>query len=115
MATPVRSFADSFPVAKPVRMDDLIDYGDDAIVSRTLARTEAGTLTLFAFSAGQGLSEHTAPFDAFVQVVEGHLELVVDGKKVVAQAGENVLMPASIPHAVNATVNAKMLLFMLKR
>ena len=115
MAPPVRAFADSFPVAKPVRMEELVEYGDDAIVSRTLARTETGTLTLSAFSAGQGLREHTAPFDAFVQVVEGQLELVVDGKKVVAQAGENVLMPAAIPHAVNAEVDAKMLLFMLKR
>lgn len=115
MTPPIRSFADSFPVATPVRMDDLIEYGEDAIVSRTLARTDSGTLTLFAFSAGQGLSEHTAPFDAFVQVVEGQLELVVDGEKVLAQAGENVLMPASIPHAVNAEVDAKMLLFMLKK
>ncbi len=115
MTPPKRAFAESFPVAKPVRLEALIEYGEDAIVSRTLARTESGTLTLFAFSAGQGLSEHTAPFDAFVQVVEGELDLIVDGEHVLAKAGENVLMPASIPHSVNAEVNAKMLLFMLKK
>lgn len=115
MTPPKRAFAESFPVAQPVRLDELIEYGDDAIVSRTLARTESGTLTLFAFSAGQGLSEHTAPFDALVQVVEGELDLIIDGAHVSARAGENVLMPASIPHAVNAEVDAKMLLFMLKK
>ncbi len=115
MVIPIRSFAESFPVSEPVFMADLVAYGDDAIVSRTLARSEAGTLTLFAFSEGQGLSEHTAPFDAFVQVVEGQLILTIDGKEVVAETGTSVLMPASIPHAVDARVDAKMLLFMLKR
>lgn len=115
MSDLIRSFAKTFPVAEPVTLANMVQYGDDAIVSRTLARSQAGTLTLFAFSAGQGLSEHTAPFDAFVQVVEGELSLTIDGQEVRAVSGESVLMPAAIPHAVDAPVDAKMLLFMLKR
>jgi quercetin dioxygenase-like cupin family protein len=85
------------------------------IVSRTLYKEAPGTLTLFAFDAGQQLSEHTAPFDAFVQVLDGAVELTIGGEKVPAKAGELVLMPAGVPHAVTARERFKMLLIMFRR
>ena len=91
-----------------------MDYGAGSIVSRTLLQNRAGTLTLFAFDRGQGLSEHTAPFNALVQVLEGRLKLTIGGKPVPAAAGETVLMPAGVPHALHAPVRVKMLLTMLR-
>ena len=78
----VKTFSDSFPAAQAVRLEEMIAVSPDAVVSRTLAKGEAGTLTLFAFDAGQKLSEHTAPFDAFVQVLDGRLELTIGGEAV---------------------------------
>jgi quercetin dioxygenase-like cupin family protein len=83
-------------------------------VSRTLLQRRAGTLTLFAFDRGQGLSEHTAPFDATVLVVEGTAELTVGGRKVVVEAGRLAVMPAGVPHAVRAPERFKMLLIMIR-
>jgi quercetin dioxygenase-like cupin family protein len=83
-------------------------------VSRTLARAPGGSLTLFAFDAGQELSEHTAPFDAFVTVLDGKVELTIGGERVAAAAGETVLMPAGVPHAVRADGPFKMLLAMVR-
>jgi len=102
------------PVAEPVRLADLVSYQDDSVVSRTLAKQNGGTVTLFAFGEGQSLSEHTAPFDALVHVLDGDAELVIGGKTMVAAAGETVLMPADIPHAVNAPGRFKMLLVMIR-
>jgi quercetin dioxygenase-like cupin family protein len=99
---------------EPVLLPTLVAYQDGAIVSRTLAKSSGGTLTLFAFDEGQALSEHTAPFDAFVQVLDGEAELVVGGKPVAARAGETVLMPGHVPHAVNAKTRFKMLLMMVR-
>jgi quercetin dioxygenase-like cupin family protein len=87
---------------------------DRGIASRVLAKTSGGNVTLFAFDAGEGLSEHTAPFDALVLVLEGKLALTVGGAPVAAGAGEIVRLPAQVPHAVDATVAAKMLLIMLR-
>lgn len=98
----------------PFQLEQLVAYGEDAIVSRTLAKGSAGTLTVFAFDQGQELSEHSAPFDAFVTVLEGKGVLVIDGKEVVASKGQTVLMPANIPHAVKASQRFKMSLVMLK-
>lgn len=97
-----------------MRLEALVDYQEGAVVSRTLAKTSGGTLTLFAFAAGQGLSEHSAPFDAWVQILAGAGELVIGGKPVRAQAGETVLMPANVPHALHAAEPFKMLLTMLR-
>jgi len=102
------------PAAQPVDLAGLIHYAEGAIVSRTLAENEAGTLTLFAFDAGQGLSEHSAPFDAVVQLLDGEAELTIGGKAVCAAAGQIVLMPANVPHAVKAPRRFKMLLTMLR-
>jgi len=96
------------------KLTSLVDYAAGAVVSRTLAEGDAGTLTLFAFDAGQRLSEHSAPFDAIVQVLDGEAELVIDGEVVAAGAGEVVVMPANIPHAVNAPKRFKMLLTMFR-
>jgi len=92
----------------------LVNYAEGAVVSRTLVDNKSGTVTLFAFDAGQGLSEHTAPFDALVHVVEGTAELTIGGKAVTASVGQIVLMPANAPHALKAREQFKMLLIMLR-
>lgn len=101
-------------IATPTDLAGLLDYSPGSVVSRTLAKSKAGTLTVFAFDVGEGLSEHTAPFDAYVQILDGVAELTVDGHKVMARAGETVLMPADIPHALDATERFKMLLIMIR-
>lgn len=106
--------ASAVPAAAVMDLAGLVDYAPGAIVSRTLAEGGSGTLTLFAFDAGQKLSEHSAPFDAFVQVLDGRAELTIGGKPVTAAAGQLVLMPANVPHAVLAGQRFKMLLTMLR-
>ena len=103
------------PVAKAIGLAGHVNYGEDAVVSRTLIDKNAGTLTLFAFDKGQGLSEHTAPFDATVQVLEGEGEFIIGGNAVVAKLGELVIMPAGIPHSVRANQRFKMLLIMIRQ
>jgi quercetin dioxygenase-like cupin family protein len=92
----------------------LVDVAEGAIVSRVLASSDGGTVTLFAFDRGQGLSEHSAPFDALVQVVDGTLDLTIGGADVRVSAGEIVRMPANVPHALQAPEPAKMVLTMLR-
>ena len=91
-----------------------VDYVAGSVVSRTVAKKPTGTITLFAFDAGQGLSEHSAPYDAFVQVVDGVGTLRIGGKDVLARTGEIVVMPANVPHAVHANERFKMLLVMIR-
>lgn len=95
-------------------LDAMVQYADDSIVSKTLLDTPAGTLTLFAFDAGQNLSEHTAPFDAVIQVVDGRAVVTIDGTDHDVQTGEMIIMPANIPHAVRAEQKFKMLLTMIR-
>lgn len=95
-------------------MAELVIVQPGAIVSRTLTQTPVGTLTLFAFAAEQALSEHSAPFDAFVQVLAGQAEISIGGQTVIATAGSLVVMPADIPHAVRAATDMKMLLTMFR-
>ena len=102
------------PAAEVVALPELAAYQEGAIVSRTLLKANGGTVTLFAFDQGQSLSEHTVPFDALVQVLDGEAELIIGGKSAVARAGQTVLMPANVPHAVNATQRFKMLLTMVR-
>jgi quercetin dioxygenase-like cupin family protein len=102
------------PIAEVVRVSDLVNYQDGAVVSRTLVTRSTGTVTLFAFDEGQGLSEHTAPFDAVAQVLEGQAEIVVSGKPLRTTAGEAVLMPANQPHSLKALTRFKMLLTMIR-
>jgi quercetin dioxygenase-like cupin family protein len=100
--------------AETVSLAGLVAYQEDSVVSRSLMKKETGTLTVFAFEAGQALSEHRAPFDALVQVLEGEAVIVISGKEHPVRAGEAILMPAQAPHAVRADVRFKMLLTMLR-
>ena len=97
-----------------VRLKEQIQYAEGSVVSKTLHDRKAGTLTLFAFSEGQGLSEHTAPFDALVQILDGEGALIIDGRQVRAGEGDLVLMPANVPHALHAEKAFKMLLTMIR-
>ena len=98
----------------PINLAAGVNYADDAIVSKTLLDKKSGTLTLFAFDAGQGLSEHTSPYDATVLIVEGEAVLTIGGQRVEAHAGELVIMPANVPHDVRAEARFKMLLIMIR-
>jgi quercetin dioxygenase-like cupin family protein len=91
-----------------------IEYQSNAVVSKTIVQHTSGNITLFAFWEGQRLSEHTAPFDAFVMVVDGQLTITIGGTDNQVKAGEAVIMPANVPHALVATRNSKMLLVMIK-
>jgi len=102
------------PDSEAVQLHKLIDYSSNSVVSREILKNNSGTLTLFAFDSGQGLSEHSAPFDAVVQILDGEAELKIGGKIIIANSGETVLMPADIPHAVTAKKQFKMLLIMLR-
>ena len=97
-----------------IKLIDSIQYNPDAVVSKTLVKQPTGTITLFAFDKGQELSEHSAPFDALVHVLDGEAELIIGGEPVRVQAGEFMNMPANIPHAVKAVSPFKMLLTMIR-
>jgi quercetin dioxygenase-like cupin family protein len=101
-------------VAQASNLTDLIAYQEGAIVSRTIIDKKAGTITLFAFDEGQGLSEHTAPFDAMVYVLDGEVEVTIAGKPVALKQGEMTIMPANQTHALSAKTKFKMLLVMIK-
>ncbi len=101
-------------VSQALDLSEQIDYADGGIVSKTLLDEDAGTLTLFALSAGQNISEHSAPHYALAQVIEGRGEYVIDGETVSVNAGESVIMPPNVPHAVKAPEDFKMLLVMIK-
>jgi len=93
---------------------NMIDYQEGSIVSKELINKEKGTVTLFAFDKGQGLSEHTAPFDAFVYLIDGKAEITIDGKAHSVTAGGSIIMPANKPHSLKAVERFKMLLVMIK-
>ena len=92
----------------------LIEYSTDSVVSKTLIDTKAGTITLFSFDMGQGLSEHTAPYDAVVQIVDGEAEITIGRNPVHAPEGTMVVMPANVPHSLRAAKRFKMLLTMIR-
>jgi len=98
----------------PTALCDLIDYQDDAVVSRTLIKNRTGTLTVFAFDQHQELSEHTAPFDVFIQVIEGDCEVTIGGNPHLLRPHECLIMPADIPHAVKAVTRMKMMVTMIR-
>ncbi|PJH76339.1 MAG: cupin domain-containing protein [Anaerolineae bacterium CG_4_9_14_0_8_um_filter_58_9] len=102
------------PIAQILFLADLIGYQEGAIVSRVILKAEAGSVTLFAFDAGQELSEHTTPFDALVHVLDGEAEIRISGQPFHLKTGEAILMPADQPHAVKATKPFKMLLTMIR-
>jgi len=100
--------------AQAKRLADLIDYQEASVVSRTIIDKKAGTVTLFAFDEGQGLSEHTAPYDALVQVLEGEADISISGKPIRVRQGEITIMPANEPHALSAVTKFKMVLTMIR-
>lgn len=99
---------------KALTLNELVAYQDGSVVSKTLIDRKIGTLTLFSFGEGQGLSEHTAPFDAFVQVVDGEAEVTIDGQSQTVSSGQMIIMPANRPHALKAVKPFKMLLVMIR-
>ncbi len=99
----------------PTALTDFVDYSEGATVSKEVIKKETGTVTLFAFDEGQGLSEHTAPFDALVYILDGEADIVVSGKKHVVKQSEAIIMPANEPHALNASRRFKMALIMIKQ
>ncbi len=100
--------------AQPVSLVDLVNYQEGSVVSKTLIDKKAGTVTLFAFDEGQGLSEHKAPFDALVYLIDGEAEVVISGKDLRLKKGEVVIMPANEPHALKAVRRFKMVLTMIR-
>ena len=100
--------------AKAVNLASLVEYQAGSVVSREVVKKPTGTVTMFAFDAGQGLSEHTAPFDALVYLLDGEAEITIAGKPIVAKAGDMVIMPANQPHALKAVERFKMLLVMIR-
>jgi len=100
--------------AEVLNMNSLTEYQTGSIVSRTLIDQDTGTVTVFAFDKDQGLSEHTAPFDAMVQVIHGQADIKISGKKHVVKTGEMIIMPANEPHALQAVEQFKMILTMIR-
>jgi len=101
-------------LGKSHSLAELIEYSDDSIVSKTILHKPAGTVTLFAFDKGQRLSEHTTPYDAFVQILDGQARLTIGGEDKEVMAGQVVIMPGNVPHAVYADERFKMLLTMIR-
>jgi len=103
-----------FDIAKVYSLKKMVEYSDGSTVSKIITRNNKGNLTLFAFDKGQNLSEHSAPFDAIVQVLEGTGKIIIDKKEHIVNEGELIIMPANVPHAVEAEQKFKMLLIMIK-
>ena len=95
-------------------LGELLEYQDSSIVSRVLLKNKGGTVTLFAFDMGEGLSEHTAPFEALIFVIDGEAEVEIAGRAYTVRTGETITLPANIPHAVKAATRFKMLLTMIR-
>ena len=95
-------------------INDVVHYQDGTVVSKAIINKKSGSVTFFAFDKDQGLSEHTAPFDALIQVLDGNAEIIISGKSHQLKAGEMIIMPADEPHAVKATTRFKMMLVMIK-
>ena len=103
-----------FKKASVLNLKQSVDYSEGGIVSKQVVKNNSGNLTLFSFDKGQGLSQHTAPFDAVVQILDGEAEVVLDGVPHLLKEGETIIMPANVPHALNAVERFKMLLAMIK-
>jgi quercetin dioxygenase-like cupin family protein len=102
------------PKAEILQIAEMVTYQDGSVVSRQITKAEAGNVTLFAFDAGQELSEHTAPFDALVHALDGEAEIYISGQSFHLKTGEAIIMPADQPHAVKAPKKFKMLLTMIR-
>jgi quercetin dioxygenase-like cupin family protein len=101
-------------ISEKFNLTGSVEYAGGSVVSKTVQKKDTGTITLFAFDKDQGLSEHSAPFDAMVNVIDGKADVIIDGKSNVLEKGESIIMPANIPHALKAVGQFKMLLVMIK-
>ncbi len=101
-------------IGQVIPLKNLVDYQENSVVSRQVIAQKTGTVTIFAFDQGEGLSEHTAPFDALVQVLEGEVEISIAGEPNIVKNGEMIIMPANKPHALKALSRFKMLLVMIR-
>jgi len=106
--------SNEFEKARIFSFAESIEYSEGGIVSKTVLKKSTGNISLFSFAKGEALSEHTAPFDAMIQVVEGKGEIIIGGKSFFLEAGQTIIMPANIPHAVKAVEKFKMVLTMIR-
>lgn len=104
----------AFDKSKIFTMDGFIEYTSGGVISKQIIRSKAGNVTLFSFDKGQGLTEHSAPYDALVQVIDGDVEITIGGNPYLLKKGDCIIMPADIPHALYATESFKMILTMIK-
>ncbi|MGI5991257.1 MAG: cupin domain-containing protein [Methanosarcina sp.] len=100
--------------ARVFKAENLIEYQEGSVVSKEIIRKDTGTVTIFAFDKGEGLSEHTAPFDAMVQVIDGKVEITISGNRSILEKGDTIIMPANEPHALHALEKFKMILIMIR-
>ena len=105
---------DKIPLGEVMKLIDMTKYQSGSVVSRTIIDKKTGTITMFAFDEGQGLSEHTAPFDALVYIIDGEAEIVISGKSLHLREGEMVIMPANKSHSLKAVEKFKMVLIMIR-
>lgn len=103
-----------FEKGKVFSFNEIIEYAANSVISKTIIKKQTGTITFFSFDKGEALSEHTAPFDALAQVIDGTAEIIINGKSNKIGAGNSIIMPANIPHALKATEKFKMILTMIK-
>jgi quercetin dioxygenase-like cupin family protein len=110
----IKPAVDARIYSKAAVLSDITEYQAGAVVSSTILKKETGNITIFAFGEGQGLSEHTAPFDAMVHILDGKADVIISGNSHILSAGEGIVMPANEPHALKALTNFKMMLIMIK-
>ena len=115
MATEKKKKKTGMQAGEVFDLKKLVDYGEGSVVSRILIKDKAGSVTLFAFDTDQELSEHTSPYNAFIQVIDGEGEFIIDGQSSQVTEGQVILLPANIPHAVNAASPFKMMLVMIRK
>jgi quercetin dioxygenase-like cupin family protein len=106
--------SNEFEKSKVFGFNESVEYSEGGIVSKTVLKKQTGNISLFSFAKGEALSEHTAPFDAMITVVDGKGEVIIGGKSFILTAGQTIIMPANITHAVNAVEKFKMVLTMIK-
>lgn len=103
-----------FEKAKIFNLNNSVEYSDNGVVSKTVLKKETGNISVFSFDKGEGLSEHTAPFDAMIMVIDGKGEIIIGGNPFILEAGQSIIMPGNIPHSVNAIEKFKMILIMIR-
>lgn len=103
-----------FSRGKVLNLEEMVEYSSGGVISKQVMKNQSGNITLFSFDKGQGLTEHTAPFDAVVQVLDGEAQIIIGGNYNLVKKGESIIMPANVPHALQAVERFKMLLTMIK-